>query len=463
VTVRLVDTPFAGYMRLARYALGEGAARREVPVLSGPGHDVALVAALTLDAAGHPVVVLKGGDTRPPRALRGEPYVKLGCIGGRLDHPGMAAAAIAALEVEEEVAGRVVDGGTLELGAPVPTMPDESTEADRPAACVVALEPGAAPAGDGGGMELAGLLRPIWMPLEAAWAAFDGGAVGEAARARVTHVRALERLGYVPALRAWLDDLPAGVREAWTPLGLPAPLGRGALPPAPPLPEASPAPAGLAAGVDGVHLEVERAIDLGGGARFVVARAEHRAGARAVGTAFPIQFLDLPYDRLKLVVWAEDPRRGPVVLLEPRARDALLVRALALGAEVEGAPAIPAEAPDVIDLPVAVRGAAPLARRLEAAAAAALAARGLEAAPAWLGAASDASPGQSSLRHHFLAARVPAAVVDARFLPLALALVALRTGGGEAATEAALTRLADRLRWIPALGRRADDPSLRGR
>ena len=110
--VEFLDTPFSAYMRLARYRIGA----RVAPVLSGPGHDVALVAALTLDPAGRPVVILKGGDTRPARVLRGEPYVKIGCIGGRLDHPGMAASAIAALEVEEEVAGRRI--GTVLVVTP---------------------------------------------------------------------------------------------------------------------------------------------------------------------------------------------------------------------------------------------------------------------------------------------------------------------------------------------------------
>jgi hypothetical protein len=76
VRVEFLDTPFSAYMRLARYRIGA----RVAPVLSGPGHDVALVAALTLDPAGRPVVILKGGDTRPARVLRGEAAVEAAAL-----------------------------------------------------------------------------------------------------------------------------------------------------------------------------------------------------------------------------------------------------------------------------------------------------------------------------------------------------------------------------------------------
>jgi hypothetical protein len=455
------DAPFRGYMSLRRF-VAAGAESSPLAVLSGPGHDVALVAALALDPRGELEVVLKGGDTRPPRVLRGEPYVKIGVVGGRLDHPGMDAQAIAALEVEEEVGARVLEGGVFGLGAPVPTQPDVSTEADRPVLCLLAPDFAERPQGDGGGMELPGLLRPLRMPLPAALLAFDDGRVGEAARARVTHARALERIGYLAELGVWLHDLPAEVRGAWRPLGLEAPIDpRDRLRPR----EASvsaPEEQGVAAEVDDVQLDVEREVRLDGGAVFLAARATHRIrraeGSQAVGRPFPIQFLHLPDDRLKLTVFAEHPARGPLVLLEPRLRAALRVRARALADEVAGAPPIPEEALEVLDLSIPALdapGPAVIAARCQAAAAAALTARGLEAHVLPLGASSDASPGQSSQRHHFLAARVSPGALDSRFVPLAEALLAARTQGADAAAEAALLRLAALLGWIPSLERSA--------
>ena len=206
--------------------------------------------------------------------------------------------------------------------------------------------------------------------------------------------------------------------------------------------------------VDGVEWTRWREIPLLAGARFVEAEAAHVADAgrdpSRVGKPYPIQFLSLSYDRVKLAAYAVDPERGPLVYLEEAERLASAVKQLALTSEWQSAEDPRLCRRDAIDLEV--EAGADLEARIEVAAAEALGRRRLSGAPPRrLGAPADASPGQTDLRFHFWAAEVAQARGEG-WCTLAEALTACRAGEGDAATEALLLRLARALDWIPTLG-----------
>jgi hypothetical protein len=421
---------FDGYMKLRRFRFRFAGEERTTDVLSGPGHDVSIVAAFTLDANGVLSAVLKGGDTRPPRTLRGEPYVKIGTIGGRLDHQTHDASQIAAAEIAEEIGAELTEGSLVPLGSvPSPTMPDESTEADRYFFALVTFSDRHA-AGDGEGMELPGLLHPVTMPIADALAAIDAGKIGEAARARVAYSRALSVIGWSPLLGGFVDD------PAWDTLGLgpridPRPLARD--PGTPPRPSLS---------LAGMSMHVKREISLRDGLRMMEARASHLAiDWSRVGPPFTMQFLSVPYDRAKVVVWARGEGGRPLVRFEPRMRWQLLVKRDLLPAEVrEGA--IHPRARDLLDVKVGTKNPEGTLEKM-------LAIRGLDPKGlVRLGAPSDASPGQSDLRHHFFALEIEPAN---DLIPLVEALRAIRGGEGDAAAEAALLRLSALIGHVPEL------------
>lgn len=413
---------FADYMRLSRFRLRYSDEERSVEILSGPGHDVSIVATFTLAPDGTLSAIFKGGDTRPARTLRREPYVKIGTIGGRLDHPVLDATQIAAEEVAEEVGAEITSGSLTRLGShPSPTMPDESTEADRYYFALVTFG-GVQAQGDAGGLELPGLLHPVSLDIPAALRAMDAGRIGEAARARVAYGRALSKIGYSPRLGGFVDE-PDWDTLGLGPVGDPRPLAR---PPGElPRPTLS---------VAGVSILVEKEIVLRNGLRMLDARASHLAedGAR-LGQRFKMQFLSVPYDRAKVILFGLDATGRPHVHLEPRLRWGMLVKRDLLGKV--GRP----EVRDLLDLPVPPD---------DAAEAVADALRSPNVEP--LGAPSEASPGQSDLRHHFFALQTE---VRSSMVPLREAIRAFRAGEGDAASEAALLRLADRLGYIPELDR----------
>lgn len=414
---------FADYMRLSRFRLRVAAEERTVEILSGPGHDVSIVATFTLSPDGMLSAVFKGGDTRPPRTLRREPYVKIGTIGGRLDHPEMDATQIAAEEVAEEIGAEVTEGSLTMLGARAsPTMPDESTEADRYYFALVTFG-GRRAEGDAGGLELPGLLHPVSLGVQEALEAMDGGRIGEAARARVAYSRALSKIGYCPALGGFVEE------PAWDTLGLgPVTDVRSLARPPGVLPRPT-------LSVGGVSILVEREIALQDGLRMLDASASHLAeeGTR-LGRRFRIQFLSIPYDRAKVVLFGRDRAGRPHVHLEPRRRWGMVVKHDVLGVEEARS-----SARDLLDLPVPPD--AP-----EEAVKEALSTTEVTR----LGAPSDASPGQSDLRHHFFAQETE---VSSSMVPLPEAIRAFRGGEGDAASEATLLRLADRLGYVPELDR----------
>lgn len=461
MNARLVDTLFSHYLCLRRFEV-DGA---ETDVLSGPGHDVVVVTCVVRQAGGYAFVV-KQGDTRPARALRGWTYVREGLVAGRLDHEGSPPEVIARGEVEEEVGG-VVAGQPVELGElPVPTMPVLSTEADLYVVAGVRFAPGARPKGDGGGMEVPDLLGFSARDPETIFQRIREGSFGEACRARVAFGRAFEKLGLVPAVPAlapadWgaattsrgskgAASRPSGT-EAET-LGLgpvidPARLffetseerssegtshraeddreqGIGeAGPPSPP--GSSP--------IDGAVLEIRQEIPLKRPpGRFVATEARHAARGEPVGPPFPVQILDAAFDEVEVVPYQLDPSGVPWVLLERVELPALKVKS-GLASEVRSGRATPVALwsglvafadPDEVD-----GVAADLAWW-----------QGLDAPERLL--RSEASPGQSTLGEHAFAARAPLGLPGA--VRIDEAILRLRTEGGSARTEALLLELAGR-------------------
>jgi hypothetical protein len=480
VAARLLDAPFDSFMKVRRFEVDvarpgvEGVETVKVQILNGPGHNCSMVAPLVLDADGRPSLVLKEGDTRAARALRGEPYVKTGMIGGRWDKVGADPKKIGVEEIAEEIGAELVPNGFLSLGDKlVPTMPGESTEADRYFASVVRLTDSLG-AGDHGGMEVVGLMKPVAMDVQDGLRAMDDGRVGEGARARVAYQRALDAIGFVPELDAYVFELPRALKEAFDTLGLGAPRDlraatTAAPPPAgpPPGPKTDTGPAGAPATgpavapkaeqVNDVAFVSQSVLELDDGARMIDAKTQHLATeagvAHPVGEPFPNQIFHVPYDRAKVVEHYRDPVRGPMVRLSPVERPVMAAKALALDGERqykdENTRLV---ALDVAELKVELDGAkgAEAGAKVDAA----VTARFGDAARR-LGAACDASPGQSDLRWHFFAAE--AAPGDrAGFVSLAEALASCRGGEGDAATEALLLRLATDQRWIPQLGMSVD-------
>lgn len=461
-----ISEPFTGYMRVRRYACELSAEDSGLPqaaacnILSGPGHNVSLVAVLMMHPDGRLEAVLKQGDARPARVLRGEPYVKLGAVGGRWDMPGDDPAAVARREVLEELGAPVVDGGLVPLGeAALPTMPGESSEADRYFLALSRLPPNPAPEGDGGGMELPGLIRPVRMSLDELFAAEREGKIGEAGRVRVAYGRALDRLGYIPALGKYVFDLPEDLQKRYDTLGLGAQVDLRKLGEAHPA-STSGAPETEEAQINDVKLLDRVNTHLEEAALLVNARVAHAVrkdgGLRIVGKPFRIQFLHLPYDRVKLAVWARDEARGPLVLMEWVERLPMAIKGMMMTDEYSGTERAELMRQDLLEarMHVGVEHRREVIESLsEHAAEAILMARGLAGEPRRLGSSVDASPGQSDLRYHYFQLEVPLGMVDKRFVPLSQALKACRTEAhGDANTEALLLRLAEQTGWIPTLG-----------
>jgi hypothetical protein len=275
-------------------------------------------------------------------------------------------------------------------------------------------------------------LHPVSLPIADAIEAMDSGRIGEAARARVAYSRALSLIGYSPLLGGFVED------PRWDTLGLGARIDPRALarePGIPPSPSLS---------LAGMSMHVRREISLRDGLRMMEARASHLAiDWNRVGRPFTMQFLSVPYDRAKVVLWARGEGGRPLVRFEPRMRWQLLVKRDLLPAEVRGG-AIHPRARDVLDVKVGTKNQEATLEKL-------LGMRGLDPKRlVRMGAPSDASPGQTDLRHHFFALELEAAE---EMIPLVEALRAIRGGEGDAAAEAALLRLSALIGHVPELDR----------
>ncbi len=462
VDARIIDAPFNSFMKVRRLEVDvqrpgvEGVSSVQCDILNGPGHNCSMAAPIVLDAHGMPSLVLKAGDTRAARVLRGEPYVKLGMIGGRWDKVGADPEKIGVEEIAEEIGAKLVPNGFLSLGDKlVPTMPHESTEADRYFAAVVQLgdEPGV---GDESGMEVVGLMKPVSMPVSEAIEAMDSGEVGEGARARVAYQRALDSIGFIPELDAYVHDLPAGLKKRFDTLGLGKAVDlRGATQPAEggvdgPPPEVHP----KATQVDGVAFVSQTDVQISDDAVMMDAKTTHTAGGETVGDPFPNQIFHVSYDRAKLALCYNDPMQGPMVRMDPVERPVLAAKGLALDSERtykdENTDLVALDVPEIrVDLNGAKGDA--IGALADQAMQASLTARGVTAKATRLGASCDASPGQTDMRYHFFGAKIDKPKDTEAFVPLSDAIAACRAGQGDAATEALLLRLAKSESYVPTL------------
>ncbi|MGE0495255.1 MAG: hypothetical protein AB7S38_38975 [Vulcanimicrobiota bacterium] len=439
----ILETPFDKFLKVKRFRLEVEREGRVEPIegyfLHGPGHNVAAVAALVFDADRKPHVLLKTGDTRASRAERGEAYVQLGYIAGRLDKEGAGGEKIALAETAEEVGGEVVDGTFLSLSTFLsPTMPCESTEADAYYLAAVALT--GEPCGDGGGMELLGLIGPYTAEAGQGLESMDRGDVSEGGRARTLYCRAFDKIGFVPALGVYVQDHPE-LCARFDSLGLGLPVDIRAHVHGAPIPPARCGSRTLEARVNTVEF-VQRAELRLEGQTVVDATTRHAVVEEGrltpVGPAFVNQFQKLDYDRAKAVVYWVDPERGPLVRMHPVERPVLAVKGLL-------SPSPARENTELVRLDVAdiaVPRQASMQTELE---------RQLGLSCRALGSPVSASSGQSDLYYHFFAAEVPAGE-SGDFLPLAEAIRLCRQGQADAHTEALLQRLAADLDWLPTLG-----------
>lgn len=467
LAARQVAAPFDSFMKVRTFEVDiqrpgiDAVQTVRVDILNGPGHNCSMAAPLMLDANGVPSCVLKAGDTRAARKLRGEDYVKLGMIGGRWDKVGADPKKIGLEEIAEEIGAQLVPGGYISLGDKlVPTMPGESTEADRYFAAIVKVDASSEGYGDMSGMEVVGLMKPTTMSVSDALKAMDDGSVGEGARARVAYQRALDAIGFVPELNAYVHDLPGSLKKRFDTLGLGDAMDPRKLADPPPAPagEASTPVAAdpKAAQVNDVEFVSQTHHAISDDAVMLDAKTVHVANvggeAKQVGDAFPNQIYHLGYDRAKVVTFYNDSMQGPMVRLEATERPVMAAKALALDGERtykdENTNLI---AQDVMNLKFDIGDAKGGAITKIADEAVNFACGG---AAKRLGAACDASPGQSDLRLHFFSNEVstPTTKTDKEgFIPLSDAIALCRGGEGDAGTEALLLRLATDQGWIPSL------------
>jgi hypothetical protein len=402
--------------------------------VSSLGTHTSLVAPLLLDASGTPHLVFKAGDARPSRVLRGDDYVKPGMVAGWWDKPRLSDMQIAHEELAEECNATPVENGMKPLGqALLPTMPHEATEGDRYASAIVLLGTGAG-VGDGTRNEAAGDLRPMVFGVDEAFNAMRHGDIGGPMRARVAFTRALDASGYIRPLHRYVFDLPAGLRERYTTLGLGEPLDPRALQPA--QQRTAPPPHLKLASITSQDsaVVVRDSVPLGPQTALLDVEA-----APGTSGAYRNQVLHTDYDRAKVAVFYQDPERGPMVYVERGLRPAWMSTRLAT-------PIIPE---DLIDVTTPTSD-----DHAQRAVSETLAARGWHAVqPHQLGSSSDASPGVSDLRYRSFAAEIEPPSDTRGFVSLAEAMSRCRGGdGGDAATEATLGALADDVGWIPTLG-----------
>lgn len=428
-----------------------------------------MVVPLAIDAVTKkPVLVLKGGSTRAAHELRrpGQ-YVMTGMVGGRWDKKiGNDATAFAkkigVAELAEEIGGTAVEGGAFTLGDTlVPTMPIASTEADLPIAAISTIDP-AAITGDGSGMEVIGLMKPLAFSVEDAFALSRAGKVSEGARFEAYARRCLDKIAYVPELGMFVHQLPKALQDAfshWGTLGLGEALDarkwieRATT--SKPVSESKQQAPKVA--VDTVKFIETKTVEFPGGVLFD-ATTDHAVledgKAVAVGQPHPNQLLHLDYDLAKVGVFYSDPLLGPMVEFRSYERPVL-------AAKDEGSALMRKDVSEIrVELPYpksedpgALIDSArnmEIDERAEAAVSSVFKDRGARVQR--LGEPTFASPGQCDLQFHFYAAELESPPTDkSAFVPISYAIKMVRSGEGDAATEALLLRLCHELGWIPSL------------
>lgn len=432
-TAEIEQTLFGGFLTYKAYkfeviALGSPETYHG-GFVHGPGHHASAVAAFSLADSGKPLVLLKSGDLRLSRFVRGEPYLLDGFVAGRLDKSGLSSSQIATEELSEEIGAEVVDNSLRALGSELtPTMPLESTECDSYFTAVVRTV-GAAQ-GDGGKMEVPEMIGAKTLSPREAWELFEEGKVCDAGRAQTLYGRAFDSMGYLRSHDVYVADFPEllerfdslGTGEVWDPREFDASKVAAKFRGSDRLSE------GL---INTALVTDERKISLDSG-EMVEAKVRHAVEKSGkitpVGPEFSSEYLKLPYDRLKLAEYYVDEETGPMVRLFTQVR-----------APLEFAPGGPRVfRRDVTDTAIE--------RDLDF--------PGSMEKTVELGEPTSASAGQSDLYYRFGASLVekPEKPTGEGYVTLAEAIRECREGQADAQTEALLMRLADHLRWNPNLG-----------
>jgi hypothetical protein len=449
---------FDGFLKVRTYELDiqrpEGVQTVTLTNLNGPGHNCAMVATTALAPDGTPRIILKKGDTRLSRQLRGEEYVKLGPTGGRLDKVGADPEKIGLSETAEELGGRPVEGSFRRLGSKLsPTMPHESTESDAYFSAVVQL--GGKIEGDGGGMEAVGLIGPYLCDYQEFQRLLNSGEIADGARTRTMYGRNFDSVGYIPQLGVYVHDHPA-LKARFSTLGLGEPWDpRSQKPPEiQPEPPAEPdAPKNEAALIDHCIITQCKEIPLGIGMKMIDAQTQHAATVDGVVVPQEKKFLNqvecLNYDRAKMVVYYNDPQQGPMVYFADCERPLQALK----GTGVFGQECDPTQdntnlvRKDLMDFKIDREEAAGpqlanlLASELK-----------VQSQPRELCAKTSTSSGSNDLYYHFYAVEVDKPPAGVQFVPLAQAVLGCRGGDADPLSESTLLSLYDQLGWIPQLG-----------
>lgn len=404
---------------------------QQVGILNGPGHDCAAVAAVVLDPQGRPYMVIKTGDARMARVLRQDNYLKWGCVAGRMDKQGANASKIALAELTEEVGGEVVANTFQPLGKwMTPTQPYESSECDANFFSLIKL--GATPKGDGGGMEVEGLIGPLFLKFQDGFAAMEEGKVGDAGRAMTLYRRCADWMGYIPELDGWVYDHPKlSARYSSLGLGDPQDPRKNWLSEIP----GNFVPNGPAAAIDGAAWTSLQEVKLDGHSRMLDGKTCHTAHGKPQGDPFNNQLMSSDYDRAKVVAYTVDAEKGPLVRLIQSPRPIAVLKSSQLAQEHQADRQENAELMqlDVDDVKFP-RGGSPQDQ--------------YDAPLQKLGEPCGASSGQSDIYYHFYARHTKKAP---EMIPIARAIEECRSGQGDAQTEALLLRLCRQLHWIPTL------------
>ncbi len=123
----------------------------------------------------------------------------------------------AAAEAHEECGTRVAPDAVSRLGRPSFPSPGVTDEKVYFAAAAVRIADASAVEGDGSGME-AGTRRLV-LDLREALARCRDGRIPDM-KTEIALLRLCDRLGYLPQLDVFVDELPPGLRERYAPPGL---------------------------------------------------------------------------------------------------------------------------------------------------------------------------------------------------------------------------------------------------
>ncbi|MHC5010063.1 MAG: NUDIX hydrolase [Planctomycetota bacterium] len=216
-----------GFLRLRRYTLrnvfADGTVSDGYPcdVVSRRCEDAVAVVLYDRGRQGEPRVALRT-CLRPPVLLRREKGLEdddperlllTEVVAGILEHEDAGPDGIearAATESREEAGYDVDPDAVTNLGAPLFPSPGTSDEKVFFRAVATDLEDRSEPTGDGSVMEAEGSV--VVLPLREAIRRCRDGEFADM-KSEVALLRLCDRIGYVPALDRFLDELPEGIRE----------------------------------------------------------------------------------------------------------------------------------------------------------------------------------------------------------------------------------------------------------